>query len=254
MGVWRLKYFYFSDTPTSPYSDTWAWSTRSFFPESSCQTILSGSKVLSVQTSGRQLLTSQIKYDRRTLSAYHEAGHAVVAYDQGVRVHGISIVPDEGRMGHIAIDTLLLNQLAPTFQTNKGARNRFTMERHVMVLQGGHAAVNRLVPDSRELADTVNSEGSDRNIAMSLLEAFASGNREAEKYYQWLDARTEGIMANPMRWHQVEALVNALLNEGSLGARRVRMVIKDAGERWVRENQESGVRSQEPRNTSRLDD
>src|SRR5680860_341347 len=100
------------------------------------------------------------QYDRRTLAAYHEAGHAVVAYDQGVRVHGISIVPDEGRMGHIAIDTLLLNRLAPTFRFNKGARNRFTMERHVMVLQGGHAAVHHLDPTKKELAETVNGEGS----------------------------------------------------------------------------------------------
>jgi hypothetical protein len=146
-------------------------------------------------------------------------------------------------MGHIAIDTLLLNQLAPTFQANKGARNRFTMERHVMVLQGGHAAVNRLVPDSRELADTVNGEGSDRNIAMSLLEAFATGDREAEKYYQWLDARTEGIMANPMKWFQVRILAESLLDHERLGARKVREVIREAGERWCEENREQNPES-----------
>ena len=172
------------------------------------------------------------QYDRRTLAAYHEAGHAVVAYDQGVRVHGISIVPDEGRMGHIAIDTLLLNRLAPTFRFNKGARNRFTMERHVMVLQGGHAAVHHLDPTKKELAETVNGEGSDQNIAMSLVNAFAEGEREAEKYYLWLDARTEGIMANPMRWFQVQALAEALLEDEQLGARRVREIIKGAERRW----------------------
>ncbi|MDF1525127.1 MAG: hypothetical protein RRA15_02730 [bacterium] len=173
-------------------------------------------------------------YDRRTLAAYHEAGHAVVAYDQGVRVHGISIIADEGRMGHIAIDTLLLNRLAPTFGHNKGANNRFTMERHVMVLQGGHAAVHHLDPAKKELAETVNGEGSDQNIAMSLVNAFAEGEKEAEKYYLWLDARTEGIMGNPMRWFQVQALAEALLEDEQLGARRVRMVIKEAGEEWVR--------------------
>ena len=182
-------------------------------------------------------MTGQKKYDRRTLSAYHEAGHAVVAYDQGVRVHGISIVPDEGRMGHIAIDTLLLNRLAPTFQYNKGARNRFTMERHVMVLQGGHAAVHRLDPIKKELAETVNGEGSDQNIAMSLVKAFASGDLEAEKYYQWLDARTEGIMANPMRWFQVQALAEALIEDEQLGARKVRMVIKEAGGEWLEKHE-----------------
>ncbi len=195
-------------------------------------------------------MTGQKKYDRRTLAAYHEAGHAVVAYDQGVRVHGISIVPDEGRMGHIAIDTLLLNRLAPTFRFNKGARNRFTMERHVMVLQGGHAAIRRLDPAKKALAETVNGEGSDQNIAITLVKAFAAGDLEAEKYYEWLDARTEGILANPMRWFQVQALAEALLEDEQLGARKVRMVIREAGEEWVRA--EGGGRGAQ--GTSRLDD
>jgi hypothetical protein len=188
-------------------------------------------------------LSNIITYDRRTLSAYHEAGHAVVAYDQGVRVHGISIVPDEGRMGHIAIDTLLLNQLAPTFQTNKGARNRFTMERHVMVLQGGHASVRKLEPARKNLAEAVNGEGSDQNIAISLVKAFAADQLEAEKYYQWLDARTEGIMANPMRWFQVRILAESLLQHEQLGARKVREIIKGAGERWCEENKEQNPES-----------
>ena len=179
------------------------------------------------------------KYDRRTIAAYHEAGHAVVAYDQGVRVHGISIVPDEGRMGHISIDTLLLNRLAPTFQSNKGARNRFTMERHVMVLQGGHAAVRGLRPAGSSLACKVESEGSDQNIAMSLVKAFAAGEQEAEKYYQWLDARTFGIMANPMRWFQVRMLAEALLEMEQLGARKVREIIREAGECWCSEHEGS---------------
>jgi hypothetical protein len=186
------------------------------------------------------------KHDRRTLVAYHEAGHAVVAYDQGVRVHGISIVPDEGRMGHIAIDTLLLNRLAPTFRFNKGARNRFTMERHVMVLQGGHAAVHHLDPSKTIPAKTVNGEGSDQNIAMNLIKAFAAGDLEAEKYYQWLDARTEGIMANPMRWFQVRILAKALLEQEQMGARKIRMIIKEAGEEWLEKHQNSEARIQNP--------
>lgn len=182
-------------------------------------------------------MTSRKIHDRRTLSAYHEAGHAVVAYDQGVRIHGISIVPDEGRMGHISIDTLLLNRLVPTFQHNKGAKNRFTLERHVMVLQGGHTAVYRLDPTRKELTETINGEGSDHCIAMNLIKAFAVGERESEKYYQWLDARTEGIITNPLRWYQIQILTEALLKFEQLGARTVREIIKGAGERWGEENQ-----------------
>jgi hypothetical protein len=141
-------------------------------------------------------------------------------------------------MGHIAIDTLLLNRLAPTFQSNKGARNRFTMERHVMVLQGGHAAVHQLDPIRKEHAEAINGEGSDQNIAMSLLQAFTARELEAEKYYQWLDARTEGIVANPMRWFQVRILAKTLLEQEQLGARKVREIIKRAGDEWCEKNQD----------------
>ena len=183
-------------------------------------------------------MTVAKKHDQRTLSAYHESGHAIVAYDQGVRVHGISIVPDEGRLGHVSIDTLLLNRLAPTFQNNKRARNRFTMERHVMVLQGGHAAVNQLDPTMKRQAGTINGEGSDYSIAMGLVRAFAAGELEAEKYYEWLNARTEGTMVNPLRWFQVRTLADSLLEHEQLGARKVREIIKEAGARWCGENEE----------------
>ena len=105
-----------------------------------------------------------------------------------------------------------------------------------MVLQGGHAAVNSLDPSRKDLAETINGEGSDQNIAMSLLNAFAEGELEADKYYQWLDARTEGIVANPMRWYQVKILAEALLEQEQLGARKVRMIIKEAGEEWCEEH------------------
>jgi hypothetical protein len=177
-------------------------------------------------------LTDQ-KTAYRTLVAYHEAGHAVVAYDQGVRVHGISIVPDEGRMGHARIDTLLLNRLVPSFPFDKGARNRFAMERHVMVLLGGSAAVHRLDPAQKVRMKGISPcEGSDSTTAKSLVDAFTSGEEEAEKYYQWLEARTGGIMANPWKWYQVQRLAEELLANEKLGARKVREVIREAGRQW----------------------
>jgi post-segregation antitoxin (ccd killing protein) len=112
------------------------------------------------------------------------------------------------------------------------------MERHVMVLQGGHAAVRQLDPHRLELADTVNGEGSDLNIAMTLVRAFAANDQEAEKYYQWLEARTEGIIGNPIRWFQVRMLAESLLELEQLGARKVREIIREAEKRWCEENQD----------------
>ena len=178
------------------------------------------------------VLTERKTLDRRILAAYHEAGHAVLAHDQGIRVHGISIVPDEGRTGHVRIDTLLLNRLAPTFRFDKRARNRFAMERHVMVLLGGYAAVERLRPgDVHSLG--MHGEGSDHSTAMGLLRFFVTGDEEAEKYYEWLKARTAGIVIRPLRWYQIQRLAKSLLEEEKLGARRVREIIRDAAREWT---------------------
>jgi hypothetical protein len=42
---------------------------------------------------------AQSASDERARTAYHEAGHAVVAHAQGLEVHGLSIRPGEGTLG-----------------------------------------------------------------------------------------------------------------------------------------------------------
>ncbi len=178
--------------------------------------------------------------DRRKLAAYHEAGHAVVAVDQGITVHGISIVPDELRQGHIRVDTLLLDTLVPSFEYDKGARNRFTMERHVMVLLAGYAAVVRLDPSMKGSRRVVPGEGTDYRTAMTLVSYFTGRKKETEKYLQWLEARVEGMIATPWRWHQVKRLARELMAHDRLGAIQVRRVIEDAGREWVERRAERG--------------
>lgn len=174
--------------------------------------------------------------DRRTLAAYHEAGHAVTAYDQGIRIHGVTIVPDERRTGHIRIDNLLLDRLVPTFRSNKGARNRFTMERHVMVLLGGYAAVRRFHDGKVDDSEYLHREGSDHSAAMNLLLTFAADEVEAVKYYDWLTARTDGIINSSLRWFQLEKLADVLLDQEKLGARKVRDLLREAAMEWVRKH------------------
>jgi hypothetical protein len=174
--------------------------------------------------------------NRRTSAAYHEAGHAVVAYDQGIGIHGITIVPDERRNGHIRVDTLLLDRLAPTFRSDKGARNRFTMERHVMVLLGGDCAVRRLNPKQTADLRPHHAEGSDQSTAMNLLLTFAADREEADRYYEWLESRTIGIIKTSQRWYQLKRLAAALLKQDKLGARKVREILKEAAEEWIEKN------------------
>lgn len=172
------------------------------------------------------------KADPRKLTAYHEAGHAVAAFDQGVRIHGISIAPDQVSRGHIGIDTLHLDRHVSSFREDRGSRNRFLMERHVLVLLAGKAAARRLDPSFRKRRADTPEEGSDYGTARCLIGYFAGSDREAEKYREWLETRVEGILSAPWRWHQVKKLAQALLEEEKMGAKRVREVIRDAGQDW----------------------
>ena len=174
--------------------------------------------------------------DRRTLTAYHEAGHAVVAFDQGVRIFGISLVPGEGKMGHARVDTLFLDRRTATFPSDKGARNRFTLERHVMVLLGGGLAAEHLDPETGRKGETSHVKGSDHDKAFSLLLQFTGSRAEAEKYYEWLKVRAEGIVLNPRRWFQIKGLAEVLLEQEKLGTRKVMETLKDLEARWCEEH------------------
>ncbi|MBN2721108.1 MAG: hypothetical protein JXR72_08405 [Proteobacteria bacterium] len=176
--------------------------------------------------------------DRRTLTACHEAGHAVVAYDQGIRVFGISVVPGLGKRGHTCVDTLFLDRQFPSFSSDKGARNRFTLERHVMVLLGGRAAVERLDPEAAFGREGCPVPGSDHIKALDLILRFTGDPLEAEKYLEWLKVRTKGIVSKPVRWFQIEELAEVLLKEDKLGARKVMEILREREALWCRKHGE----------------
>ena len=71
---------------------------------------------------------------------------------------------------------------------------------------------------------------------MNLLLTFAPDKEEAERYYEWLKARTLGIIKTPQRWFQLERLAAALVGQDKLGARKVREILKEAAEEWIEKN------------------
>jgi hypothetical protein len=116
------------------------------------------------------------------------------------------------------------------------------MERHVMVLLGGYAAVRRLTPSGKGLTPHIRlGEGSDHATALNLVCTFTSGVEETEKYFQWLEARTDGLISSPMRWFQVQKLAGALLEHEKLGARKVREIIREAGKEWREKYEQDSV-------------
>ena len=73
-------------------------------------------------------------------TAYHEAGHAVVAWHEGIRIRSASIMPTEATAGHVVLKPLL--EGVQLDATREGA-HRARAERHARVSLAGEIAQQR---------------------------------------------------------------------------------------------------------------
>ena len=73
-------------------------------------------------------------------TAYHEAGHAVVAWTQRIRIRAASLIPADGTDGRVSFKHLLAGiQL----DASRSDASRLKAERHVRVSLAGHLAQRR---------------------------------------------------------------------------------------------------------------
>lgn len=165
------------------------------------------------------------------LLAYHEAGHAVVAWALKRPVHSISIIPDKRHVGRLPQNEASADERATT---------QAEREHDVMVLLAGVEAESLLTQDhdwwgadddrqmaERLIADLVRDglviEPADEREAE--LRAHAEGD-EARYCWTALQARTYALARQlPVR-SAVAALVHALLAAQELSAQQVTSIIR----------------------------
>jgi hypothetical protein len=153
-------------------------------------------------------------------TAYHEAGHAVVAIHLGIGIgrKGVSIIPDPdaNRSGrtHILLGFAGRPDVAIT------DRMRLCAEKRVVVSFAGQAAQRKFQPRSvrRDHAD------SDRQGILDLLIRFIPNIPELEAYCRWLEIRAENLVNSPMVWLRICAVAEALVEQKYLRPQEVRAI------------------------------
>ncbi|MFT7581671.1 MAG: ATP-dependent Zn protease [Myxococcota bacterium] len=143
------------------------------------------------------------KYTETVITAYHEAGHAVLALAVGLTVDKVSITAKAGRLGIMQMKG-----------GSKKRRFRDRAEDALLVLLGGIAAEVRLTGayctagatrDLRELHTLATIRAGSRNAASKL----------AERMF----AKANYLLAEPEHWLAVEYIVEDLLQKKDISGR-----------------------------------
>lgn len=160
------------------------------------------------------------KKNRRGISikrtAYHEAGHAVVAYILRVRLKEATIIPNEDYLGMVKHGRG--QNIQPEWEINRKTRDE--LERRTMVLLGGNVAEN-LLTDKRSMAGSYD----DYHQVVDLL-SYLADPEETSKYIEWLWYRTKSNLGVDYWWLATQRLAEELLEHQYLRGKRIREVIR----------------------------
>ncbi|MEJ0068308.1 MAG: hypothetical protein WDO24_05775 [Pseudomonadota bacterium] len=154
----------------------------------------------------------------REATAYHEAGHAMMAFLEDVRVKRISIKPNAestGRVLHAEVmrrsDSDMVRYGAGE-SVAKGWRARLRIESLVRICLAGPIAQRTFNPRTWR----AHHGASDHDLAIRALELLASSDRQIKAYQHLLVVQVEEAVMMPMRWSCVQALAAALLENEEL--------------------------------------
>ena len=142
------------------------------------------------------------QYDEAT--AYHEAGHAVVALALGRPVHQVSILPNSEHLGRCDVRK-------GTFRPSED-----WLEREILIALGGVAAEARYTGTY-----AWDEAGRDRQYVRRLAVQRA-GERQAERLERRLLAKAEHLLDRPGHWRAVELIAAELLQRGAISGRAAR--------------------------------
>jgi ATP-dependent Zn protease len=141
-------------------------------------------------------------YDEVT--AYHEAGHAVLALLLGRPVERVSVLPDREHAGHCAFGKSVFRP------------SEDWLEREMLIALGGIAA------EARHTGDYAWGGAARDQRYVHELAVQRAGERRAERLQRRLLAKAEHLLANEGHWRAVELIAAELLYRGTISGRTAR--------------------------------
>ena len=142
------------------------------------------------------------------VTAFHEAGHAIVAFKLNIRLKKVSIVGGEGYRGSVWHSGFIGGR--PDVETTD--KMVCSAERQVMVSLAGLESQRRYRKSSVR-----NYHGhSDYQSAFNMLFRFSSRPEEVKLWLKLLQIRTRNIVESPMWWPVIEGFAALLLEKRSM--------------------------------------
>lgn len=180
-------------------------------------------------------MTARAERDRRRLeaTAYHEAGHAVVAVRLGVKVRSVHIIPDGDTAG-ACLGRPFPEWFSPDIELN--AKGQDLLDREVMVLLAGAKAAKRFTGRYNH-----GGAASDYRAAAKLALYRCSSERTATKYLDWLGSAVDDMLGFAFNWRAVELVAAALLDRRSLSGRALPRIIAGGAEDLARQRTAGGL-------------
>lgn len=139
------------------------------------------------------------------LTAYHEAGHAVIALSLGRIVKEVSILPGGKRLGYCEM------------QKGTGRKLKDTLETDVLILLAGLAAEAKI---SGQYA--LGGASQDLQMAERLVLMRAGNARQAGRLLERMLDKVEHLMMEPATWNAIDSIAQELLKSRSLSGRAAR--------------------------------
>ena len=161
------------------------------------------------------------------LTAYHEAGHTVMAYCLHCRIRHVSIIPEGDILGHLQRGK---EQNLKRVEFDTSPRTRARLEKKAMVSWGGNVAEHLLTKHKHRTV----SEEDELDVFYGLLD-LSSSAREAGAYSDWLWYRTKAMLQLSWHWAATKALAKELFDRRYIGGKRARYIIKEAAQTFVPE-------------------
>ena len=151
-------------------------------------------------------------------SAHHEAGHAVVAWDQGIAIRKLLLVPDLMAGGGLQYRNPLLGA---NLDEDKSDRTRLRAEKVIRVCFAGGAAQRRFYQRSKWRAGRFD----DLVHAAGIAFAIAASGEEARAHLKLREIQAGQIVE--FHWAAIEAVAHGLLERRKMTGKEVRAVIFD---------------------------
>jgi ATP-dependent Zn protease len=153
--------------------------------------------------------------------AYHEAGHAVIAWVLGRRFKYVTIIPEleDGSLGHVMYGNLSKNFNPEIDEYDKTRR---ILEKEILLSFAGVLA-------GKKFKGRHNFVGarSDRDIAFDYAIRICNSNiEETKKYVDWLWVRCRNMVDS--NWEDIQTVARALMENKRLTYKEVGKVIRDS--------------------------